>query len=67
MRLKNLLQNPLSPLKNAVIISMHRINLILVNFLVFTFVTSTTAFHIMVKAQNTFDGVDVLAFDGYVK
>jgi len=46
---------------------MHRINLILVNFLVFTFVTSTTAFHIMVKAQNTFDGVDVLAFDGYVK
>ncbi len=46
---------------------MHRINLTLVNFLIFTIITSAIAYHIVVKAYDTFGSVDELASDGYVK
>ena len=47
---------------------MHRINLTLVNFLIFTIITSAIAYHLVVKAYDTFDSnVDGLTLDGYVK
>ncbi len=46
---------------------MHRINLTLVYFLVFTVVSSALAFHIVVKAYDSFGAVDELSSDGYVK
>jgi len=47
---------------------MHRINLTLVNFLVFTIITSAIAYNLVVKAYDSFEGgVDELTLDGYVK
>ena len=46
---------------------MHRINWTLVNFLIFTIITSAIAYHLVVKAYDTFEGADVVTFDGYIK
>jgi hypothetical protein len=46
---------------------MHRINLTLVNFLIFTIISSAIAFHIVIKAYDTFDNVDEFSSPGYVK
>lgn len=44
---------------------MHRINLTLVNFLIFTIVTSAIAYYIVVRAYDSFEGgVDELTLDG---
>ncbi len=45
---------------------MHRINLTLVNFLIFTIITSAIAYHLVVKGYDSFEGVDKVSADGYV-
>ena len=50
------------PLKNARIIDMHRINKTLVYFLIFTIISSGLAFHIVVKAYDSFDYIDTLNY-----
>jgi len=49
------------------IFNMHRINLTLVYFLIFTIITSAISYHLVVKAYDTFDVADGLTYDASVK
>ena len=54
-------------ISNARMINMHRINLTLVFFLIFTIITSAMAYYIMIRAYDVFADIDESTYNSAFK